>query len=117
MIAQNNYNFPGLVKESKQLLRELNLPDITQEEIAKTWSKAQWKAKVKQAIKEMCEDRLRKDLKEFKKTRDGLLPNEKFNKKQYMSSMTLNDTRVKFKLRSHMFDVKWNYRNDPNSRR
>ena len=34
-----------------------------------------------------------------------------------MSSMTLKDTRIKFKLRSHMFDVKWNYRNDPNNRR
>ena len=25
----------------------------------------------------------------------------------------LRDTRIKFKLRSHMFDVKWNYKNNP----
>ena len=81
MTAQNDYNFPGLVKESKQLLNELNLPDITKEEIAKKWSKGQWKVKVKEAIKVMCEERLRKDITEFKKTRDGSLPNEKFCKK------------------------------------
>ena len=29
-----------------------------------------------------------------------------------MNSMTLSETRIKFKLRRQMFDVKWNYKSD-----
>ena len=39
---------------------------------------------------------------------------EQFGKKDYMNTMTLSETRIQFKLRSHMFDVKWNYKSNPN---
>ena len=112
-MKQKTYNFPGLVKEAKQLLKELHLPDVTNEDIAKHWSKKSWKDNVKNAVKTMCEEKLKKEIKRFKKLKDGPMPTEKFNKKEYMNSMTLSETRVKFKLRTHMFNVKWNYKSDP----
>ena len=70
-------------------MKQLNLPDITKGEIARTWSKAQWKIKVKESIKYMCKDILRKDRAEFKNTKGALFHNEKFGKKEYMKTMIL----------------------------
>ena len=43
MITQKTYHFPGLVNEIKQLVRELDIPDITDEQTAKQWTKESWK--------------------------------------------------------------------------
>ena len=111
--TQNNYKFPGLFKETKKLLDDLNLPNITEDDVANQWSKLKWKNLVKKAVKEMCEKRLKLSIKGFNKTKDGPMVAESFHKKDYMNIMTLNETRIKFKMRSHMFDVKWNYKSDP----
>ena len=38
---------------------------------------------------------------------------EKFELRDYLKNMKLQDARVKFALRSKMYDVSFNYRNDP----
>ena len=37
---------------------------------------------------------------------------ENFERKAYVSEMTMADARLNFKLRTHMLDVKFNYKND-----
>ena len=37
---------------------------------------------------------------------------ENFEIKAYFKEMNLSDARINFKLRTHMFDVKFNYKND-----
>ena len=38
---------------------------------------------------------------------------EKFERREYIKDMTVQDARVKFALRSHMYDVSFNYRSGP----
>ena len=77
---------------------------------------------MKLTVKEICEKNLKNKIKgkfpfkEYKKLKDGPMANENenFNKKDYFNSLTLREARIKFKLRSKMLDVKWNYKSDPN---
>ena len=75
------------------------------------------KSDMEESSKKVCEKRLREIIRELKKTKDGPMTDEFFCKKEYMNSMTLSDTRTKFKMRCHMFDVKWNYKSDPQNMR
>ena len=58
-VTQKKYNFPGLVKEVSEVLRDLNLPDITDRDIASEWSKVQWKREVSKKIHDKCEAELK----------------------------------------------------------
>ena len=65
--TQTIYSFPGLATEVRQLVHELNLPDITDKKVCLTYSKTVWKSLVKKAIRQKCENELKKDLIEFDK--------------------------------------------------
>ena len=52
-------------------------------------------------------------MKKYSKLRDGPMPNEDFAIKDYIKSMTVEDARTNFSVRSHMFPAKFNYRSDP----
>ena len=41
---------------------------------------------------------------------------EKFSTKDYLKNMSVKNARVKFKLRTKMTDVKFNYKNNPVNR-
>ena len=47
------------------------------------------------------------------KLKDGPLPKENFEKKEYLVSMNLSDARTNFRLRSNTTDVKMNRKSDP----
>ena len=49
----------------------------------------------------------------YSKLKDGPMMTEKFGLRDYMKEMTVTDARVKFAIRSFMYDVKFNYKNDP----
>ena len=57
--TQIKFEFPGLAKEIKMLIQELNLPNILDIETNKKWSKLMWKKKVKLALKEKCKSELK----------------------------------------------------------
>ena len=111
--VQKQFNFPGLVQECSEILNELNLPDITNRDIAAEWSKLQWKREVNKKIKEKCESELKDRMATYSKLKDGPMMTENFGLREYMKEMTVTDARVKFAIRSFMYDVKFNYKSDP----
>ena len=58
---------PGPAKEIKEIIKELNLPDITDEDINKKWSKQRWKNKIKEEIIKKCEKELRERIQKIEK--------------------------------------------------
>ena len=95
------------------LIKDLGLPNITQEEILKNISKSKWKLLVKKAIKGKCETELKNEIQNLKKLKDGPMQNECFNTKQYLKEYQLEDARLFFKYRSKMLDFKFNYKSNP----
>ena len=112
-MAQKKFNFPGLVQEVSEMLRAMNLPDITDRDIASGWSKAQWKRETKKIIHDKCEAELKVSMKNYSKLKDGPMMDETFELRDYLKEMRVQDARVKFALRSKMYDVSFNYRSDP----
>ena len=102
-----------MATEVRQLVHELNLPDITDKKVCLTYSKTVWKSLVKKAIRQKCENELKKDLIEFDKLEKSKRCDEHFIAKEYLKTMTLEDARTKFKIRTEMLNVKFNYKHMP----
>ena len=111
--VQNEMNWPGLVTECKELIENLNLPNITQQDVRDQWSKQRWKAITKKTIKAKCESELKDEMKDYSKLRDGPMMHEKFEMQDYVKQMKIEDARVNFSLKSKMYKAKFNYKNDP----
>ena len=75
--------------------------------------KVQWKSLVKKALNDECENVLKSELLKMKKLKSGEMKDERFTFKTYLKEMTVTDARIKFKLRSQMFDAKYNYSHNP----
>ena len=67
---------------------------------------------VKKALSNEIEKELLISTDKLKKIKDGPMKEENFEKQAYIKEMTLNDARINFKIRTHMLDVKFNYKND-----
>ena len=65
------------------------------------------------AVRNKYARELKEEIERSKKLKISPLINEKFKRKEYLSDLSLSDVRIKFKLRSQMFDVKMNYKSDP----
>ena len=98
-VTQKQFKFPGLAQEVSELVTELDLPDITDRNIAVSWSKAQWKKLVKKTIHDKCEKELKESMRKYSKLKDGPMMDEKFELRDYLKNMKLQDARVKFALR------------------
>ena len=107
---QVKLNFPGLVEECRNLLKNYNLPNIIDGN--NTYSKLAWKKLVKKAIHKKSENLLRSEIQEYSKLRDITSESENLDLKEYVKNMTMRQARTKFKLRSHMLDVKMNRKSD-----
>ena len=113
METQIKFSFPGLANEAKVLIAELNLPDILNKEINKKYSKMMWKKMVKNEVIRKCENEIWLEIKEIDKLEEIKKDNKKFTIKDYLKNMNLEDARTKFKLRTKMLDVKFNYKHMP----
>ena len=91
METQKQFQFPGLVKECQENIKDLHLPDITEDSINKKWTKNSWKKIVKEEIKSKCEKDLKDKLLSYSKLRDGPMKVEGFEARQYMKDMKLGD--------------------------
>ena len=111
--TQTNFSFPGLATEVKELLQELNLPDITDKKVCRTYSKTVWKNLVKKSIRQKCENELKQELNEFIKLEKSKISEEQFIAKDYLKTMTLEDARTNFKIRTEMLNLKFNYKHMP----
>ena len=66
---QEKLNLPGLVRECKEIIKELNLPNIFEVKM----SKYQWKEKVKCALKSKNEKDIKSKMEESKKLKNSEL--------------------------------------------
>ena len=107
--VQISKHLPGLVPECKILLKSLNLPNLLESKMKAKWSKMAWKKIVNKKIYEQEESSLKQNMSPKSKLRDGSAMEETFDRKEYLSTLNLHDSRIKFQLRSKMLDVKFNY--------
>ena len=62
-ITQKNYNLPGFVNEGRNLLKQFSLPNIIDEAI--TFTKYQWKRRVRNNIYSDYEKILKRKISEY----------------------------------------------------
>jgi len=67
----------------------------------------------KPGVIKKCEKELKNEIKELEKLGELNEIDEKFMIKEYLKYMNLDDARTKFKLRTQMLDVKFNYKHMP----
>ena len=108
---QVKLKFPGLVNECRNLIRLYDLPNIIDLKI--DHSKQVWKKIVKDGIKKKSELILKGNMKEYSKLKEIDFGTENLELKDYVNQMTLRNARTKFRLRSHMLNVKMNRKADP----
>ena len=101
--------YSGLLQKYQSLCSELDLPSP-----AKT-SKLTWKRLVKKAIFEKNKKELLDQVEsKYKKLDYEKLKEEKFEMKEYVKSMRMNDGRLNFQIRSKMVkNIAFNYSSDP----
>ena len=113
METQLKFQFPELVSESKQIINDLKLPNILNNDINKQYSKLKWKKLVKEEVWKKCETDLREEIKKLEKLVESKMSDEMFETKSYLKNMTLENARVKFKIRTEMLNLKFNYKHMP----
>ena len=82
--TQLKYSFPGLATDAKQLIKSLNLPDITEKEVCNTYSKLTWKNLVKKTVRKQCENELKNEISKLEKLEKSKMCNEEFKPKEYL---------------------------------
>ena len=97
--VQKSEHLPGMVPECKSLLKSLNLPNILDTKVATGLSKVACKRLLKDAIKENEVLQLKNQISSKSKLKDGPLSKEDFEIKDYIGKMTLDKSRMNFKLR------------------
>ena len=106
---QNRLNFPGLVKECKEFAYALKIHSELENEIVTC---NEFKRLVKNKINLLNEDSLREDMKTLSKCGD--LKEGPYKRQDYFKELKVEDIRTKFRYRTKMIDVKFNFRNKNN---
>ena len=108
---QAKLRFPGLINECRNLIKFYSLPNII--DLSINYSKQAWKNIVKKGVQNKSEILLKEKLKNYSKLSEIDLSNEGLVLKDYVKHMTLRNARTKFRIRSHILDVKMNRKSDP----
>ena len=109
LAVQSEQGLPGIVDECNSFLAKFELFDLKQ------FSKFQFKKIVKQKIKMLNKSKLLEIArsKQYKKVNFNDLSENDFNLKQYFKSMSIADSRLRFKVESQMVPlVKMNFQSD-----
>ena len=107
--VQETLDLPGLTKECRKYMEELNLPNILNEEIR---PKA-WKKLVNDSIFTANQLEVKSDILPYEKIKNSVMIQESFGVKDYIKTLPLYEARTMFKHRSQMTQyVKLNYQND-----
>ena len=105
---QKDMNLPGLVSECQKVLDEAGVNNVER------YTKSQWKGLVNRLCKNLNEDDLLHQIKEYKKLDYNELKLEHCDLKNYMRTLNLFDARLRFKIRAHMTPtIQMNFKNDP----
>ena len=107
--AQKINNVKGLTQEVEMFIAQLSLPNCFNTRIPKT----KWKTLVKKAIARANENEIRLATLSYKKMKNRILENEKFECKECLSNLSLSQARTMFKHKYSMTEnVKMNYKGD-----
>ena len=74
-------------------------------------SKAQFKQIVKSAIDKKNEDILREEIRKYSKLKDW--EDDDYERKNYLKVLTLEEARMKFRIRTNMTECAFNFKNKP----
>ena len=110
VMKQKENEYPGLVKECEQMIKELKILNPFDH-----WmSSIEWKNMVKNAISEANSIELKNEITEkYKKLKNSELAKEEFGRKEYVKNLDLQQARTKFKFRTSMTQhVKHNQKNN-----
>ena len=92
-ISQQRTQTPGLTSEVQGFMEELDLPNCLEIK----FTKAKWKNLVKKAIHKANENEIRQSLEPYKKVKHLNIGDDKFECKQYLSTLPLEKARIMFK--------------------
>ena len=105
------YDFPGLVKNARDLLSLYNLPNINDNEDL-IFSKTKWKALVTKNVHKVSEENIKREFLTYSKLKDPSFQEENLEMKDYVKEMKISDARTMFKKRSSTLPFKMNRKGD-----
>ena len=103
---QVKYNFPGLVKECRTLIKTYSLPNIIDENL--NFPKQKWKQLVKKAVRSKSERDIKIECSKYSKLEYLNTETEELKVQDYITVLSLRKARTKFRIRSRRIDVKMN---------
>ena len=109
---QKEKNMVGPLRELVEIMNMLKLPNIVEKK--EILSNKQWKSRVKQVIWKKNENELKSRLKEYSKLKGEDILEEDFEKKDYIKSMVLQDSRKMIRIRSKTTRAKMNMKSNEN---
>ena len=113
MDEQVQKDWPGLAREVMTLCEELDIENIMEEDIGV--SKNSWKNTVKKAIFSRNEKELKEKIQDYSKLEE-LKSETTCERQEYLSTMSMAEARIKFRLRTFTFPCKMNQSSDPRFR-
>ena len=105
---QLEYDWPGLVKESRDICRKLEIEDVNETPMMKKG----YKKAIKEAARIFDDKELKKKMSDKKKLSNII--DDDCRLKNYFSDKSLHFVRDLFKIRTNMNKIRGNYKNDPN---
>ena len=106
--VQEDLHFPGLYEDVHGFLAQHGVTNV------KDFTGQQWKVFVKNKIAEMNRSLILEEIKQSKKLDYYSLANEDFGLKPYFQSLTLSDSRIKYRERSKcMKSCRTHFPSDP----
>ena len=99
--------WPGLAREASEICQVLDIPNIVRKDVRKT----EWEKLVKQATRNKHEEELKEEV--GSKTKLEGIKDEDMKRKEYFQQKSLEDTRLLFRIRTRMVELKANFKNKP----
>ena len=109
---QKEKNMVGPLRELVEIMNMVKLPNIVEKK--EILSNKQWKSRVKQVIWKKNENELKSRLKEYSKLKGEDILEENSEKKDYIKSMALQDSRQMIRIRSKTTRAKMNMNSNEN---
>ena len=110
---QLSNGYPGLITEAQRLCDSVGLPSITKNR-EKEDNKIQWKQRIMEAVERKNEIQLKRKIQSFQKLE--VMKEEKYEQKEYLSNLTLEEARMFFRVRTKMVKCKLNQSSDRGNR-
>ena len=101
------------MKESRELCEQLCIPDITKERV-KEPKKAQWKRMIKEAVEKKNGMELKERINKLDKLE--AMKEEKYEQRDYLSKLSLENARMLFRVRTKTVKCKMNQSSEPQNK-